>query len=225
MQRYLALALLLTIACNGGEPPATARQDTTPVAPAEDIRPVILFLGTSLTAGLGVDPDEAYPALIQEKLDSAGLAFRVVNAGVSGETSADARARIEWLLRMDPAVLVVETGANDGLRGLSVAALAANLDTILTVAARHDPAPALVVVGMEAPPNLGRRYTDAFRKVYPAEAARHDAALVPFLLDSVGGVDSLNQADGIHPTPAGHRILARTVWEVLRGVLARRYPS
>jgi acyl-CoA thioesterase-1 len=225
VQRYLALVLLLTLACRGGESPAVTHQDTTPTPSADDSRPVILFLGTSLTAGLGVTPDEAYPALIQQKLDSAGLAFRVVNAGVSGETSADARARIDWLLRMNPAVLVVETGANDGLRGLSVAALAANLDTILTVAARHDPAPALVVIGMEAPPNLGRRYTDAFRKVFPAEAARHGAALVPFLLEGVGGVDSLNQADGIHPTPAGHRILARTVWEVLRKVLDRRYAS
>ncbi|HET7521077.1 MAG TPA: GDSL-type esterase/lipase family protein, partial [Candidatus Limnocylindria bacterium] len=118
-----------------------------------DPRPVILFLGTSLTAGLGVSPDQAYPAVIQRKLDSAGLAFRVVNAGVSGETSSDARARIGWLLRSNPAVLVVETGANDGLRGLSVPALRANLDTILATAGRHEPPPRLVVVGMEAPPN------------------------------------------------------------------------
>ncbi len=178
-----------------------------------------MFVGTSLTAGLGVDPSESYPALIQQKLDSAGLDYRVVNAGVSGETSSDARARIGWLLRANPAVLVVETGANDGLRGLSVEALQANLDTILTVARRHVPGPQLVVIGMEAPPNLGRPYTSAFREVFPREAERHDAALVPFLLAGVGGVDSLNQADGLHPTAAGHRILATTVWRVLRSVL------
>jgi len=124
------------------------------------------------------------------------------------------------LLRMDPAVLVVETGANDGLRGLSVAALQANLDTILATAEAHHPPPKLIVVGMEAPPNLGRRYADQFRKVFPEEAARHGAALVPFLLDGVAGVDSLNQADGIHPTPAGQRIVAGTVWQVLRRVIA-----
>ena len=186
---------------------------------------MIVFLGTSLTAGLGVDPSQAYPAVIQQKIDSAGLSYRVVNAGVSGETSSDARARLGWLLRMNPAVLVVETGANDGLRGLSVAALRANLDTILATAQLHTPPPALVVVGMEAPPNLGRRYADAFRAVYPAEAKQHGAALVPFLLKDVGGVDSLNQADGMHPTPAGHRILAETVWGVLRGEITAPPPA
>jgi acyl-CoA thioesterase-1 len=145
----------------------------------------------------------------------------VVNAGVSGETSSDARARISWLLRMNPAVLVVETGANDGLRGLSVDALRTNLDSILTVAARHQPPPRLVVIGMQAPPNLGQRYTNAFREVFPDEAAKHDAALVPFLLQGVGGIDSLNQGDGVHPTAAGQKLLASTVWEVLERVIRR----
>ena len=212
------MLLLLLAACGKSERAAAPRADTTLVpADSNDARPAIVFLGTSLTAGLGVDPSQAYPALIQQKIDAAGLSYRVVNAGVSGETSSDARTRIAWLLRMNPAVLVVETGANDGLRGLSVAALRANLDTILATAERHEPRPRLVVIGMEAPPNLGRRYADAFREVFPEEAKGHGARLVPFLLKAVGGVDTLNQADGIHPTPAGHRILAETVWEVLRG--------
>lgn len=214
MKRYPGLVLLALLAACGTRDAGEAHGGAASTEP-RDPRPVILFLGTSLTAGLGVSPDQAYPAVIQRKLDSAGLAFRVVNAGVSGETSSDARARIGWLLRSNPAVLVVETGANDGLRGLSVPALRANLDTILATAGRHEPPPRLVVVGMEAPPNLGRRYADAFRAVFPDEAARHHAALVPFLLKDVGGVDSLNQADGIHPTARGHRILAETVWGVL----------
>ncbi|HET7602324.1 MAG TPA: arylesterase, partial [Gemmatimonadales bacterium] len=189
--------VLLAAGCSDRAP---APQRATAVTPdSADTRPVIVFLGTSLTAGLGLDPSQAYPALIQQKLDSAGLAYRVVNAGVSGETSSDARARMAWLLRMNPAVLVVETGANDGLRGLNVEALRANLDTILTMAQRHEPPPRLVVIGMQAPPNLGPRYTEAFRDVFPEEAKKHDAALVPFLLEGVGGVDSLNQGDGIHP--------------------------
>ncbi len=210
--------VLLTVGCSERAP---APQRATTAPDSADTRPVIVFLGTSLTVGLGLDPLQAYPALIQQKLDSAGLAYRVVNAGVSGETSSDARARLAWLLRMDPAVLVVETGANDGLRGLSVEALRANLDTILTVAQRHAPPPRLVVIGMQAPPNLGPRYTEAFREVFPEQAKKHDAALVPFLLDGVGGVDSLNQGDGIHPTGAGQKVLAENVWRVLEEVVRR----
>ena len=209
--------MLLAVACSERAPAPERSSGTT--ADSADTRPVIVFLGTSLTAGLGLDPSQAYPALIQQKLDSAGLGYRVVNAGVSGETSSDARARIGWLLRMNPAVLVVETGANDGLRGLSVDALRANLDSILATAARHQPPPRLVVIGMRAPPNLGQRYTKGFREVFPEEAARHDAALVPFLLQGVGGMDSLNQGDGIHPTAAGQKVLAKTVWEVLEKML------
>jgi acyl-CoA thioesterase-1 len=217
--------LLLAVACSERAPAPERSSGTT--ADSADTRPVIVFLGTSLTAGLGLDPSQAYPALIQQKLDSAGLGYRVVNAGVSGETSSDARARLAWLLRMNPAVLVVETGANDGLRGLSVNALRANLDSILATAARHQPPPRLVVIGMQAPPNLGQRYTKGFREVFPEEAARHDAALVPFLLRGVGGMDSLNQGDGIHPTAAGQKVLAENVWRVLEKALSaeRQAPS
>jgi acyl-CoA thioesterase-1 len=211
--------VLLAAGCSERAP--TPQRATATTTDSADTRPVIVFLGTSLTAGLGLDPSQAYPALIQQKLDSAGLAYRVVNAGVSGETSSDARARLAWLLRMDPAVLVVETGANDGLRGLSVDALRANLDTILAEAQGHQPPPRLVVIGMQAPPNLGSRYTEAFREVFPEEAEKHDAALVPFLLEGVGGVDSLNQGDGIHPTAAGQRVLAENVWMTLVKVVSR----
>lgn len=181
--------------------------------------PVVLFLGTSLTAGQGLDPDEAYPALIQKKIDAAGLSYRVVNAGVGGDTSADALRRLDWLLRQRVDVLVVETGANDALRGQEPAATRENIRAILERARAHSPAPRVVLVGMEAPRNLGADYVRRFRAIYPELARESGAALVPFLLEGVGGMESLNQADGIHPTAAGHERMAETVWRVLEPVL------
>lgn len=179
----------------------------------------MVFLGTSLTAGLGVDPSQAYPALLQRKIDSAGLRFVAVNAGVSGETSAGARHRIDWLLREPAAVLVIETGANDGLRGLDVDSLAANLQAIIDRARQQSPPPRIVLLGMQALPNLGFGYVRRFGAVYPAVAKRNGLPLVPFLLAGVAGVDSLNQADMMHPTAAGQRQVAETVWPVLEKVL------
>ncbi len=186
-----------------------------------DERAAIVFLGTSLTAGNGLrNPDsEAYPAILQAKLDSAGRPFRVVNAGVSGESSAGALSRIDWLLTHDSvAVLVVETGANDALRGQDPDSVRARLDAILARALRAPPPPSLVVLGMEALPNLGEEYGQRFRALYPEVARTYRAMLVPFLLAGVGGVDSLNQDDGIHPTAAGHRKMAENVWPVLERV-------
>ncbi len=185
-------------------------------------RPAVVFLGTSLTAGLGLEPEQAYPALIQSKIDSAGLGFRVVNAGVSGETSAGARRRIDWLLRQPVAVLVVETGANDGLRGLPPDSLRANIQAILDRALSLRPRPEVVLVGMRVPPNYGRVYSRQFEAIYPELAKANDAALVPFLLEGVGGVARLNQADGIHPTAEGQRLMAETVWRVLEPLLKKQ---
>jgi acyl-CoA thioesterase-1 len=200
----------------GAERATTARSDTA--APAATRR--IVVLGTSLTAGYGLaDPALAYPALIQHRIDSAGLDYKVVNAGVSGATSADTRRSIDWIMAEPVSVLVVETGANDGLRGLDVDSMRANIQAILDRARRQSPPPALVLVGMEAPPNYGTEYTRRFREVFPELARKNGAAFVPFLLRGVAGVDSLNQADGIHPTPAGQRILAANVWSVLAPLL------
>lgn len=178
-----------------------------------------MFVGTSLTAGLGVDRDSAFPAIIQRRLDSLQLRWRVVNAGVSGETSAGALRRMAWLLREPPAILVLETGANDGLRGLDVDSTRANIEAIISQLRARDSATTIVLVQMEAPPNMGRPFTTGFRAMYPALAARYRITLVPFLLAGVGGIDSLNQSDGIHPTPAGHRIVADNVWRVLLPVI------
>ena len=221
--RYPILSLLVwsLAACGGGEPaPAPGQDRSAPSAVPGASAPVILFIGTSLTAGYGLDPSEAYPARIQAKLDSAGLGYRVVNAGVSGETSAAALRRIEWLFAQEPpAVVVLETGGNDGLRGQDPDSLGANVTGILEAALRLNPQPKLILAGMEAPPNLGERYTSRFREVFPRAAAVTGAALIPFLLEGVGGVDSLNQADGIHPTAAGQLLLAETVWRVLGPLL------
>lgn len=195
--------------------------DQAPPPPSAGERGRIVFVGTSLTAGLGLDPDQAYPALIQRKLDAEGLRFEAVNAGVSGETSAGARRRIEWLLRRPAAVLVIETGANDGLRGLEVDSLRANIQAIIDEAARQSPKPAIVLVGMRAPPNLGSDYSQRFRRVYSELARENDLPLVPFLLDGVAGSSALNQADMIHPTAEGQQRMAETVWKVLEPLLRR----
>jgi acyl-CoA thioesterase I len=198
----------------GEEPRAAAR-----AAGSAPELPTVVFLGTSLTAGYGLQPDEAYPALLQQKIDSAGLKYRVVNAGVSGETSAGARRRIDWLLREPVSVLVLETGANDGLRGLPADSLRANIQAILDRARELRPAPRLVLVGMRIPPNYGRAYSREFEAIYPELAKAHGAELVPFLLQDVGGVTALNQPDGVHPTAQGQRRMAETVWRVLEPVL------
>jgi acyl-CoA thioesterase-1 len=203
----------------GGRDDAPPSKDRPAGATAADGRPSILFLGTSLTAGLGLDPDQAYPALIQRKLDSAGLRWRAINGGVSGETSAGALRRLDWILRPDVKVLVVETGANDGLRGLDVDSTRANIDAILRAARARVPGLRIVLAGMEAPPNLGTAYTSRFRAIYPDLARRERIPLIPFILAGVGGVDSLNQADGIHPNRRGERIVAGNVWRVLEGVV------
>ena len=188
--------------------------------PTEDGRPVVMFLGTSLTAGYGLEgPADAYPALIQERIDGAGLSFRVVNAGVSGDTSAGGVRRLDWLLDHDVAVLVVELGANDGLRGLDIEDLEANLQAVVDLTRARHPHAVVVVAGMEAPPNLGSRYTTAFREVFGALASANDAPLIPFLLDGVAGIPELNQADRIHPTAEGHRTVADNVWKVLGPIL------
>lgn len=224
---YLAVAGLVAVtACRTAErdaaqPPVAAQSPAPPSAPVAEAggAPVVLVIGTSLTAGLGVDPDQAYPALLQRKADSAGLAVRVVNAGVSGETSAGALRRLEWVLRQPAAVVVIETGANDGLRGQDPDSVRANIQQIIDRVRALQPRPRVLLVGMEAMPNLGADYAGRFRAIYPALARRNGVPLVPFLLEGVAGVDSLNQPDGIHPTAEGQRRVAATVWRYLEPLL------
>lgn len=184
-----------------------------------------MFLGNSLTAGYGVDPSQAYPALIQERIDSRGWNFRVINAGQSGDTSAGGLGRLDWLLRSAIDVLVLELGANDGLRGLTVEVTENNLQAIIDRTKRKYPRVKLVVAGMQVPPNLGPEYGEKFRSIFTDLSSRNRAALIPFLLDGVGGEPELNLPDGIHPTAKGHQVVAGNVWKVLEPLLRSLLPQ
>jgi acyl-CoA thioesterase-1 len=203
---------------------AVAAAPATAPATSTASRPRIAVLGDSLTAGLGVAKAAAFPALLQARLDSAGLDFEVVNAGVSGDTSAGGLARLDWALDGDVRILIVALGGNDGLRGLPAEELQGNLAQIIERAQARGIT--VVLAGMEAPPNYGRDYIVSFHKVYPALASKYSVALVPFLLQGVAGDETLNQRDGIHPTAAGARIVADNVWAILKPIAeTRRRPK
>jgi acyl-CoA thioesterase-1 len=229
------LLSVLTTACSGSgaarDTTSTTKPAASPATPAPaadgapaaslDDRRTILFLGTSLTAGLGLEADSAYPQQIQRKIDASRLPYQVVNAGVSGETSAGLLRRLDWVLRRPADVIVVETGANDGLRGLPVSATRATIGEVLTRIRRARPNAAIGLVQMEAPPNLGQEYTAAFHAMFAELAREHGATLMPFLLAGVAGESTLNQADGMHPNNAGERIVADNVWRALEPLLKR----
>ena len=213
------LLLLLLAACQSSPETATAPPPAAAAPAATATRPRLLFFGNSLTAGYGVEPEEAFPALVGQKIDSLKLKYEVINAGLSGETTAGGRSRVGWVLRRPVAVFVLELGGNDGLRGLPLTATRANLQAIIDTVRRRSPQAQIVLAGMQIPPNLGQSYARDFQKIYPALAAKNHLPLIPFLLVGVGGDAKLNQRDGIHPTPAGHRLVARTVWATLRPLL------
>ena len=206
---------------SAGSPKSNAAPAPAAAVPAAQAsaRRTVLFVGTSLTAGLGLPPDSAFPMLIQRKIDSAGLPFDVVNAGVSGETSAGLLDRLDWLLRGKFDVMVLETGANDGLRGIPPAALRANLEKALDRIKAARPDARVLLVQMEALPNLGAKYAADFHTVYPRVAKEKGVALMPFLLAGVAGHRELNQGDGIHPNFVGERMVAANLWSGLKPVL------
>lgn len=179
----------------------------------------ILFYGDSLTAGYGVDPDRAYPALIQERIDAQSVNAKVVVGAVSGDTSAGGLRRINWMLRQPVDIFVLALGANDGLRGIDPADTTENLQAIIDRVKATYPKAKIVIAGMRMPPSLGKDYTEAFAAIFPTLAKANDARLIPFLLEGVGGDVALNLPDRIHPNPAGHQILAATVWAVLEDLL------
>jgi len=179
----------------------------------------VVFLGDSLSAGLGVKPNESFPSLIEDKIRAAGLPYQVENAGLSGDTTAGGLRRIDWLLQRKIDVLVIELGGNDGLRGLPVNAVKANLQAIIDKVKAKEPDAKIVIAGMQIPPNLGPDYAAEFQRVYGELAQKNNAALIPFLLEGVGGMRDLNQPDMIHPTAAGHRKVAEVVWRTLEPLL------
>jgi acyl-CoA thioesterase-1 len=189
---------------------------------AEGEGKTILILGDSLTAGYGLDPTQAYPAVLEKKIRDTGLEWQVVNAGVSGDTSAGGLRRIDWLLKRKVDILVLELGANDGLRGIQLDVTKSNLQQVIDRTRKTHPCVEIVIVGMMVPPNLGPDYSTQFRELYVELAEENQAELIPFLLEGVAGKPELNLPDGIHPTAEGHKIIADTVWEVLLPLLSNR---
>ncbi len=237
-RRHLVLALFAAAcaasACGGGDEPTDRRSararsvapdgvGSARPSPTDPDRPRIVALGDSLTAGLGLDQSQAWPALVQRRLDAEGYHYHVVNAGVSGDTTAGGRRRLDWALDGDVRVLVVELGANDGLRGLSTNEMRNNLDAILTDATARGIK--VLLCGMEAPPNFGPDYTRDFRAVFAGLAREHDVTFLPFFLQGVAGDPALNQPDGIHPNVEGTRLVADLVWTSLEPLLERSSPS
>ena len=224
--RFFVLAFLLIPAlfsCNSEKNQKEADQDDSVKTAAKapiGRKKTIVFFGNSLTAGYGLDdPSLAFSGLIQKRIDSLGLAYKVINAGVSGETTSGGNSRIDWLLKQPLDIFVLELGGNDGLRGIPVSETRKNLQQILDKVKAKYPDAKLVLAGMQIPPNMGQKYANEFKAVYKELADKNNITLIPFLLQGVGGESKLNQADGIHPTVEGHRILAENVWIIIKGLL------
>ena len=214
-----ALLFIFLVSCTPSEKELTS-ETTKSEKPAQENsksdKKVIVFFGNSLSAGYGVDADESFPALIQARIDSLNLPYSVVNAGVSGETTATGLSRIDWVLENQPVdIFVLELGANDGLRGLPPAETKKNLINIIDRVRKAFPEATIVLAGMMVPPSMGQEYSAMYNPIYGEIQKEKDVELIPFLLKDVGGIDSLNQDDGIHPNPAGAKIVAENVWEVL----------
>lgn len=221
--RYF-LVFFLLVACGGksgqtsGNSEVTTEQ-TENSADKTDNSKVIVFFGDSLTAGYGLDTKEAFPAVIQQIVDSLNLNYTVINAGLSGETTASGKNRLDWVLNQKADVFILELGANDGLRGIPLTETRQNLQDIIDSVREKNPDMVIILAGMQIPPNMGQEYTAEFRRIFPELADKNEALIIPFLLDNVAGIPELNQVDGIHPTVEGQKIVADNVWEVLEPVL------
>ena len=215
----LSLLIMLTGCSDDKKSAANDHTDNSKDTTIITKKKTIIFFGNSLTAGYGLSPEQAFPALIQKKIDSLGLPYQVVNAGVSGETSSGGKTRIDWILQQPIDIFVLELGANDGLRGIQLSETKKNLQEIIDKVKAKYPEAKLLFAGMEIPPNMGQAYTAEFRSIYKDLAAKNSMALIPFLLEGVGGEPELNQPDGIHPTAEGHQIVAENVWKELQKLL------
>lgn len=222
MKKLIYLSFVLFIcACSTPTTEQTDSQKTTTENKVAEVNnsKTILFYGNSLTAGLGVGLENAFPAIIEKKLDSLGMDYSIVNAGLSGETTAGGLSRLDWVLNQKVDVFVLELGANDGLRGIPLSDTRANLQAMIDLVKQKNPDTKIVLAGMQIPPNMGQDYASEFKSIWKAMASKNDIPLIPFLLDGVGGIPEMNQADGIHPTKEGHKILAENVWAVLKEVI------
>ncbi|MEO1434740.1 MAG: arylesterase [Bacteroidota bacterium] len=215
--------LILGISCQNSSTEQNSntpvKTETNTITTSKDTRKTVMFFGNSLTAGYGLDEDQSFPSLIQQKIDSLGLEWKVVNAGYSGETSAGGLQRVDWMLKQQVDVFVLELGGNDALRGLPVPELQKNLQAIIDKVFAAYPESKVVVAAMEAPPNMGPEYTNGFRQVFKTLAEPENVTYLPFLLDKVGGIPALNLPDGIHPNVEGAKIVAENVWSTLNALL------
>lgn len=218
---YLSMSLII-LSCGGPDAKKIEKEQATEKVSKEEVneaKKTILFFGNSLTAGMGLEVEQAFPALIQARLDSISSGFKVINAGLSGETTASGKNRLSWVLKQPVDVFVLELGANDGLRGIPLNETRSNLQEMIDVVRSHNPEVKILLAGMQIPPNMGQDYTNEFRNIFPELAQKNGVELIPFLLKDVAGIPDLNQEDGIHPTAEGQYILANNVWEVLKKVL------
>ncbi len=218
------LCLSLIVSCGESTDKKTGKGQNVEVEPLTEIKKdsdtkIIVFFGNSLTAGYGLDTEEAFPALIQNRIDSLQLNYTVVNSGLSGETTTSGKNRLDWVLNQKIDVFVLELGANDGLRGIPLGETRKNLQEIIDAVKTKNPETKIILAGMQIPPNMGKDYTSEFRNMYPDLAEKNQTLLIPFLLENVAGIPALNQADGIHPTTQGQKIVSDNVWEILQPVV------
>ncbi len=230
MQNILKFSyfLLVTLVCSCGDKSSSKdvketrdNEQAADTLMKSEANGTILFFGNSLTAGYGLDPKQAFPSLIQDRLDSLAKPYTIINAGLSGETTSGGRNRLDWVLNQKTDIFILELGANDGLRGIALAETRANLLAIIHAVREKNPDTQIILAGMQIPPNMGQSYTREFRTIFPDIAEKNDVQLIPFLLEGVAGIPELNQEDGIHPTAKGHKIVANNVWAVLEPLLTR----
>lgn len=218
-----SFSLLFVASCHNNNQSVPGKLDSLTVTPKTSLVDkkvkTIVFFGNSITAGYGLDPSEAFPALIQARIDSLKLPYKVINAGLSGETSAGGKSRIGWVLRQPVDIFILELGGNDGLRGIPALETSKNLQSIIDEVRAKYPAVKIVLAGMKTPPSMGNTYATAFSNMYPTLTKQNKLTLIPFLLEGVGGETQLNQRDEIHPTAQGHKMIAEIVWEVLKKLL------
>ncbi|AFU70318.1 multifunctional acyl-CoA thioesterase I/lysophospholipase, putative [Psychroflexus torquis ATCC 700755] len=232
MQKLIRLCyiipLILILGCGSDKKKKTTQEETATqqtkpsqlAEASENNTETILCFGDSITAGYGLeDSNDAFPAVLQEKIDSLNLKYIVVNSGLSGETTAGGKSRIDWVLNQDIDIFLLELGANDGLRGVPLSETRSNLQAIIRTVKEKSPKTKVILAGMQLPPNMGQKYTTEFRELFSELAEANNLAFIPFILKDVGGIAELNQSDGIHPTVDGHKIVAHTVWEVLKPML------
>lgn len=214
------IPLLITLSC-GQKPAETASTDNEIVesAPPKKEKQTIVIFGNSLTAGYGIEPEDSFSGILQQRIDSLGLGYQVINGGLSGETTASGLNRLDWFLEEEPYIFVLELGGNDGLRGIEVSETKNNLEKIINMVQERYPQTHILLAGMQMPPNMGKDYTDRFKAIYTDLAEEEGVQLIPFLLEGVAGDPSLNLPDGIHPSEEGHRIIADTVWKYLKPLL------